>query len=204
LVYLLKKHYEGIPAEHKKTSDFDAAKMLQMMEASIDYMNKIVSDLQDYAAPTHLGLATVSISQLLNETLSTMHIPPSVQVSMNLKDAAQKWTVDPALMKRVFTNLIMNALQAMPSGGELNIATQKTVEETLVSFQDTGTGIPETDLPKLFQPFHTTKAQGQGLGLPVCKRLVEAHGGKITVDSTAGKGSTFTVKLPNKLSNEGE
>jgi signal transduction histidine kinase len=78
------------------------------------------------------------------------------------------------------------------------------VDETLVSFEDTGTGVPETDLPKLFQPFHTTKTQGQRLGLSICKRLVEAHGGKITVNSTVGEGSTFTVKLPDKPNIEGE
>jgi signal transduction histidine kinase len=76
------------------------------------------------------------------------------------------------------------------------------MEETLVSFQDTGTGVPETDLPKLFQPFYPTKTQG--LGLSICKRLVEADGGKITVNSTVGECSTFTVKLPDKPNIEGE
>jgi PAS domain S-box-containing protein len=201
--YLLRKQFEN-PSEDEKTGGSGAMEIVTMIEESVDYMNKIVSDLQNYAAPIRPELATVSISQLLNETLSTIRIPASVKVSLNLHDAVEKCVVDPALMKRVFTNLITNALQAMPNGGELKIGTQNTVEETLVSFQDTGTGIPETDLPKLFQPFHTTKAQGQGLGLPVCKRLVEAHGGQITVNSTNGKGSTFTVKLPNKPSNEGQ
>jgi signal transduction histidine kinase len=200
--YVLKKHFENQTQGEERPTKPSMLEIAALIEDSVGYMNKIVSDLQDYAAPTHIELVTVNISQLLNETLSTIRIPANVKVSLNLPDDAEKCIVDSALMRRVFTNLITNALQAMPNGGELKIATRKTKKETHVSFQDTGTGIPETDLPNLFQPFHTTKAKGQGLGLPVCKRIAEAHGGQIAVNSTIGKGSTFTVKLPNKPSNE--
>jgi two-component system sensor histidine kinase HydH len=104
--------------------------------------------------------------------------------------------IDPAVMRRVFTNLIMNAIQAMPNGGELGIDLYGTDEFLFVAFKDTGVGIPEENMGKLFNPFFTTKAKGQGLGLPVCKRLVEAHDGRITVESKPGEGSTFTVELP--------
>jgi PAS domain S-box-containing protein len=203
--YLLRQQCENSPEEEKeRPAKPDTLEIAAMIEESVEYMNKIVSDLQNYAAPTHPELATVDINQLLNETLSTIRIPATVKVSIKLDDAAEKCKVDPRLMRRVFTNLITNALQAMQNGGEFTMTTQKTVDETLINFQDTGTGIPETDLQKLFQPFHTTKAKGQGLGLPVCKRIVEAHGGKITVQSIVGKGCTFTVQLPDKASNEGE
>ena len=99
-------------------------------------------------------------------------------------------------MRRVFTNLFTNAVQAMPDGGRLTITASKTEEEALISVQDTGVGISEENMGKLFQPLFTTKSKGQGFGLPVCKRIVEAHGGKITVESKVGKGSTFTVKIP--------
>jgi hypothetical protein len=196
-IYLLKK-------QHEQTSELSVLEKVAMIEESVEYMNKIVSDLQNYSAPIHPELATVSISQLLNETISTIRIPPSVKVSMNLQGSVEKCTVDPVLMKRVFTNLVMNALQAMPHGGELEIAARKSVEETQISFKDTGAGIPREELTKLFQPFHTTKAKGQGLGLPVCKRLVEAHGGKIRVTSAVGEGSTFTVSLPNSTRKESD
>jgi signal transduction histidine kinase len=100
------------------------------------------------------------------------------------------------MMRRVFTNLVTNALQAMPEGGQLTITASQPEEVVLISVQDTGVGIPEEDLPKLFHPLYTTKAKGVGLGLAVCQRLVEAHGGSITVESQVGRGSTFTVKLP--------
>jgi PAS domain S-box-containing protein len=200
--YVLKKHFENQTQGEERPTKPSMLEIAALIEDSVGYMNKIVSDLQDYAAPTHIEPVTVNISQLLNETLSTIRIPANVKVSLNLPDDAEKCIVDPALMRRVFTNLITNALQAMPNGGELKISTQKTQEETHISFQDTGTGIPETDLPNLFQPFHTTKAKGQGLGLPVCKRITEAHGGQITVNSPTGKGTTFTVKLPLSQNSE--
>jgi len=196
MVYLLKNHYEGIPTEHKKTTEFDATKTLHMMEASIGYMNKIVSDLQNYAAPLQPQPAKVSTHQLLKEILSTTAIPPRVKVSVTVEKGSETLNADPDLIKRVFMNLTVNAVQAMPQGGELKITAQNNGEEELISFQDTGVGISRETLPKLFEPLFTTKAQGQGLGLAVCKRVMEAHGGTITVDSTIGKGSTFTARLP--------
>jgi len=84
----------------------------------------------------------------------------------------------------------------MPDGGQLTIRLSKKEETAFISIQDTGVGIPEENLSKLFHPLFTTKSKGAGFGLPVCKRLVEAHEGTITVESKVGRGSTFTVKLP--------
>jgi PAS domain S-box-containing protein len=196
MVYLLKQHYEGIPVEHKKTTEFDATKTLHMMEKSVGYMNKIVSDLQNYAAPLQPELRNVSTHQLFKEILSTIAIPAHVKVSLTVDKGAETLNADPELIKRVLINLAMNAVQAMPQGGELKITARKNGEEELISFQDTGVGVSRETLPKVFEPFFTTKAQGQGLGLAVCKRVMEAHGGTITVDSTVGKGSTFTARLP--------
>ena len=78
----------------------------------------------------------------------------------------------------------------------------ETDDEVLISFQDAGVGIPNENLDKLFIPLHTTKAKGVGLGLPVCKRLVEAHDGSITLESKTGEGSAFTVRLPRKKSDQ--
>ena len=105
---------------------------------------------------------------------------------------------NPVLLKRVVTNLINNAVQAMPKGGRLTIAALGNHDSLTVSVQDTGMGIAPASLDKIFNPFFTTKAQGQGLGLAVCKRLVEAQNGTITVKSEIGKGSTFTIAVPNK------
>lgn len=92
--------------------------------------------------------------------------------------------------------MVMNALQAMLQGGKLTISAQKKDGAAVFSIADTGPGIRKEHMDRLFSPFFTTKAKGQGLGLPVCKRLVEAHGGAITVESKLGKGSSFTVEIP--------
>ncbi len=84
----------------------------------------------------------------------------------------------------------------MPDGGQLTIRSSKTEKTAFISVQDTGVGMSEETLPKLFQPLFTTKAKGIGFGLAACKRMVDAHDGSITVESEVGKGSTFTVKIP--------
>jgi len=105
--------------------------------------------------------------------------------------------VDKDMIKRAFLNLAINGIQAMKeNGGRLTITTQKTKDFIEISFEDTGAGISKENMEKIFTPFFTTKAQGMGMGLAICKRFVESHGGNIEVESQVEKGSTFTVKLP--------
>ena len=141
-------------------------------------------------------LVETSLHRLIDDTLSTIRVSETVKVSIAIEEGFPELMVDPALMKRVLINLITNALQAMPDGGRLTIRASRTGEAASISIQDTGVGIPGGDLDKLFQPLFTTKPRGQGFGLPVCQRIVEAHGGSITVESKEGRGSTFTVQIP--------
>ncbi|MEM3786141.1 MAG: ATP-binding protein, partial [Nitrososphaeria archaeon] len=129
--------------------------------------------------------------------LSTNKIPENIKVIVNILPG---FTIDadPESIKRVFTNIIINAFQAMPEGGTLTIYAEKEDNMTKIFFKDTGAGIPKENLEKIFQPLFTTKAKGTGLGLAVCKRIVEAHNGTIDVESELGKGSTFIIKLPIK------
>ena len=99
-------------------------------------------------------------------------------------------------MMRVFINLIKNAIDAMPEKGTLEITNHQTRDCVEIAFADTGTGMPKETLQKIFTPLFTTKAQGMGFGLAICKRIIEAHGGKISVETATGKGTTFTVTLP--------
>jgi PAS domain S-box-containing protein len=197
-VYLGRKGYESLPPEYAKVAEeYGLVKWLSLVEGEIEYMDKIVSDLQDYAVPLKPDLSQVNIAQLLKDALSKTQIPSNVNLSVRVEEGLQLM-IDPGLMKRVFSNLITNAVQAMPEGGELTVDASKSDEEALVSFHDTGVGIPQEDFSKLFNPFFTTKAKGQGLGLAVCKRLVEAHGGEITVESRLGEDTTFTIRLPHR------
>jgi signal transduction histidine kinase len=101
-------------------------------------------------------------------------------------------------LKRVLINLITNAIQAMPEGGKLSVNTQVTPFGFVsISVKDTGVGISEKIRNQVFTPLFTTKPRGQGFGLAVCKRVIEAHGGTITFESTEGKGTNFVIAFPS-------
>gem|GEM_PF-1461286 len=197
-IYLAKRKVEAMPPTFKKAmEDSGVLEIYNTLESQAKYMDKIVADLYEYSRPLHPHPSETNILRLLKEILSTVDIPENVKVTLNVDDETTL-TVDPNLIRRLFTNLITNAIQAMPEGGQLTIQTSKKEGEALISFQDTGVGIPKENINRLFDPFFTTKSKGQGLGLAVCKRIVEAHGGAISVESKVGVGSTFTIRLPIK------
>jgi signal transduction histidine kinase len=99
-------------------------------------------------------------------------------------------------MQRVFLNLLQNAIDAMPKGGTLTITSKRSNGRVEIAFRDTGVGMTEETMRKLWNPLYTTKAKGMGFGLAISRRVVEAHEGSITVESRPGEGSTFTVSLP--------
>jgi PAS domain S-box-containing protein len=199
ILYLANKSLAALPTEGKRLVEkHHIEELMATVGEQLEYMSKIVSDLQDYARPIEPSFVETNLYQLIQDTLSTMTIPQNVGVSITKEDKFPLLIVDPALMKRVFSNLITNALQAMPDGGRLTIGLSKQEKRGLVSIQDTGLGIAPKNRNKIFQPLFTTKARGQGFGLPVCKKLVEAHDGSIHVRSGVGQGSTFTVEIPLK------
>ena len=99
-------------------------------------------------------------------------------------------------MEQVFFNLVKNALEAMKDGGALDIAVAADDRDVRVFFRDNGSGMDAATLSRIFEPYHTTKAEGTGLGLMVSRRIVRAHGGEIDVESKPGAGTTFTVRIP--------
>ena len=127
--------------------------------------------------------------------LLSLSIPENINLTTKLGEIPQMM-LDPEQIQRVFLNLIQNAIEAMPEGGKLMITTSRTDYSAEISIEDYGIGIPEEYMPKLFTPLFTTKIKGLGLGLAVCKQIVESNGGKIMAKSKAGQGTTFTVKLP--------
>jgi signal transduction histidine kinase len=122
----------------------------------------------------------------------------NVRVEVNHEDGAIMLSYDGQQIDQVFTNLIQNAIQAMPEGGELTIATKREGEYAIIGFRDTGSGIPEESVARIFDPFFTTKPEGEGtgLGLSVSQGIIKKHNGKITVDSEVGVGTSFVVYLP--------
>jgi len=134
---------------------------------------------------------------MIEKSLTASKIPENIKVKRNFAEKAIA-TVDGKQLERVFLNLTKNAVQAMPNGGKLTIATNETKDHIEIEFTDTGAGISEENMSKLFEPLFTTKAKGIGMGLAICKKIVEEHGGTIEVKSKVGQGTTFTIKLPKK------
>ncbi|MGD0779893.1 MAG: ATP-binding protein [Dehalococcoidales bacterium] len=178
-------------------SDEEAANTLKVLDKQIDIANKIVTDLLDFTRIKPPSQVRANLKNLIEESLSWITVPEQISINLNLNGHAKTIRTDPEQMSRVFSNLISNAVQAMNGkDGEVNISTDADDEYLSVIFQDTGCGIPEENLQKIFEPLFTTKPKGIGLGLAISKRLVEQNGGKIEVASQVGKGATFTVKLP--------
>jgi len=170
---------------------------LHIIQEQTDYINKIVADLQDYARPLQPNLTEVDICKLIPESAKTIHIPNNIQLSV-ICEQIPTLMLDPTYMRRILTNLITNAVQAMPNGGKLTVTTSRNDSYAAITVEDTGAGVPDDVKPRLFVPLFTTKAKGQGFGLPVVKRLVEAQGGTISFESQLGKGTKFIISLPIK------
>jgi signal transduction histidine kinase len=169
---------------------------LSSIEENLFYIDKIVADLQDYTKPLKPKREKVNIEKAIEEALLIVVIPNNLQMFISIDEGFPQITADFSMLKRVLINLIQNAVQAMPNGGALTIQANCQGNQACVNVQDTGEGIPEEVKNKLFTPLFTTKSKGQGFGLAVVKRLVEAQGGKISFESENGKGTTFTIQLP--------
>jgi signal transduction histidine kinase len=169
---------------------------LEILEKEVGTSDRIISGLLDFARPKAPVREKLDINQLIKEALSRTAVPENIRVVSKLDETAPNILADQDQLERVFGNLVLNGIQAMPEGGELTVeSTISDPDWVTVSFTDTGVGIPE-ELGKVFEPLFTTKAKGIGLGLALSRVLVEEHGGTIGVESEVGKGSTFKVRLP--------
>ena len=192
-LYLAKSEVDALAAGEAKRNLQESIRVLDDQAA---YMDKIVSDLQAFVRPVRIVKSVVVLKDAFSDVLASIGVSDDVAVQMQV-DSRLSVKADLQLMKRVLINLVTNALQAMPNGGKLTIKSQVTREgQIAITVQDTGVGIPEKIKPQIFTPLFTTKPRGQGFGLAVCKRVIEAHGGTISFESQEGKGAKFTVQLP--------
>ena len=193
-LYLAMKKIEElhIPVKEKK----NLKRLLKRIHDQADYINGMITNLQEYAREAAPELIETDLRDLIEDVLSSINIPKNIRVVLDIRKSLSKMLVDPVMMKRVFTNLIKNAIEAMPEGGEMKISMSIKSDHALITFEDTGVGIPEDKIGEIFRPFFTTKSKGLGLGLAICKKLIEAHGGSISVRSKVGKGSKFEIRLP--------
>jgi hypothetical protein len=165
----------------------------------IERLDKAVRNLLSFSKPITLQKERVHLQDLLDKTLSLVQQQAEkMNITIKVENGLHGVTteIDRELIQQVFLNLILNAFHAMPGGGTLVISLSKSDSSVSISFSDSGEGIPSENLKKVFKPFFTTRHTGTGLGLAISRNIIEAHGGKIDVQSTIGLGSTFTVTLP--------
>ncbi len=169
--------------------------------AEVDRLNRVVQNFLDFARPKADERNPISVKEALREVAVLTHRQArenSVDVRIEVaKEAAIP--AHPEQLKQAFLNLVLNALQAMPQGGGLVIATLVAADQLGIRFADTGQGIPAERLKQIFHPFFTTRRNGTGLGLAITDRIVRGHGGRIEVESREGGGTTFTLWFPLEI-----
>jgi len=193
-LYLVKSDLSVVPEGEVKEGMKES---LEGIEKNVEYINKIVADLQDFARPLSPRAEETNLKLLIEDLLAKNRLPENVKVTVKVEAAAEKVMADSTFINRIMVNLINNAVQSMPNGGKLVIKAYKEANDVVIDVTDTGSGIPEVLKKKLFTPMFTTKAKGQGFGLPVIKRMTEALGGTVSFESQEGKGTTFIIRLPH-------
>ncbi len=188
--------------EREFTGNEHVAEFTRVIKDECDRMNQRLSQFLGFARPAEPALADVDPREAVETTLEMLgkYLPERrVTVEKELEAGLPAARADDSQLRQVLLNLIINAVEAMPDGGELTIGANLNRDDPgYVTFVvgDTGAGIPEPDLARIFDPFYTTKPTGTGLGLAVAHRIVDAHGGFIEVESGPGQGTTFRVSLP--------
>jgi signal transduction histidine kinase len=175
--------------------------MLGIIQEETARLNGLITDFLAFGRPARPHRQPVEIGALVRkavEHLQGMAQQRGVRVAAELPSAELPASVDPDMVQQVLLNLLLNALDATPAGGEVTVSLRVEDGALRLEVRDTGCGIAEGSLSKIFNPFFTTKEKGTGLGLANAHRMVEAHGGEISVRSAPGRGSVFTVRLPLK------
>ncbi len=173
--------------------------MAGYIASEVDRTNSLITRFLDFARPVQLRMAPVDVNALLDravEYLSRQSPGAPPPLHKNYDPALPLISGDAELLERVFFNLVQNALQASPEDGTVTIKTRHAGGVVEVAVLDRGAGIRTEDLEQIFNPFFTTKPGGVGLGLAICAKIVDEHGGGIRVESELGRGSTFLVTLP--------
>jgi len=178
---------------------------LELIVEQADRCKKIVGGLLNFARKNQVNITETNVNLLMDRCISAVIIPPNIKVKVSPLPEFPYGDLDADQMTQVFTNLIKNAVDAMPDGGEINIIMEGDEQELVFLLQDTGVGIAEDDMSKLFTPFFTTKGigKGTGLGLPIVYGIVKMHKGNVHVTSNMDPakgptGTTFRINLPRQ------
>ncbi|HEV7473489.1 MAG TPA: response regulator [Pyrinomonadaceae bacterium] len=188
-----------------KVSDKLPASEVQLIDKIIDTINQLTrttEQILNFARPVQLARRRVVLDSVIGDVLQLLKSQLSasgIEARLDLGGATQAGMLDEASIRATLLNLMLNAVQAMPEGGQLTV-TCGTVDATLrLVISDSGSGMSEEQLARVYEPFNSTKSRGLGLGMPYARKVVEEHGGTITVDSKLGEGTRVTIELPAEL-----
>ncbi len=179
-----------------KGADEKVRNHLDRLENSVASADRIISDLLSFARAKPPEFAHLDLNAAISKLIPDMRIPKPISVVKRLAEDVPIVKADRIQIEQLLRNILLNALDAMPEGGELHIETEKSGSFVKVALRDTGVGISRENLEKVFEPLFTTRARGSGFGLAICKQIVEAHGGNITLESEEGKGTVVRFSLP--------
>ena len=192
-VFLLKRKLSkgAVPDIDEKIIQF-----LDIMDNEIDRCSKITNDLLGFTRISEPSRLAFDINTVVNDALSRVEIAENIKLSKNLQPDLPMIMIDANQIGQVLINLIQNAYQAMTDGGNLKISTKVSEGFMEVEVGDSGCGIPEKEIKKIFDPLFTTKPRGTGIGLAVCHGIIQKHNGVIDVKSQEGVGTTMFIRLP--------
>jgi len=179
----------------------DRTELLAGIDHGVNLLNSIITELLEYSRPVELQYSVHPVKTLVEEALKTLsHKLDNISILMDFDQKDREISVDKNRFAGALVNVLSNALEAMPGGGKLHISSHFRREGggdvVKISIKDSGCGISEQDLQRIFEPFVTTKIVGTGLGLPICRKIIEAHKGSMQIRSKPGEGTTVEITIP--------
>lgn len=190
--------YSTLQLVENKCPTVKDVKYWSSLSGDIEYMIELLNDFASFSS-NRLQLASFSMDVLMKQVVLSFAaslVDSQIQFTSKINTCNQKIIGDSVKLQEVFRNLLKNAAEACSAGDSIYLSTTSTENAVEIIIQDTGCGISEEQLPTVFDPFVTYKKQGSGLGLPICKQIVEAHHGSIHISSSSGGGTIVNIKLP--------
>ncbi len=184
----------------KALPDGERGRLVQIVLRESDRLNEIIRNFLEYARPAPLSITSVDVAETLDDILLLLEhraLPPGLKIVRDFPSSL-RWGIDAQQFRQAVWNLCLNALDAMPDGGELRVSATVRDARLEVQVTDTGEGITPDEVSQLFEPFFSTKPDGSGLGLALVHRIVRDHDGDIDLHSEPGVGTTFTLSLPGR------
>ena len=172
---------------------------LSIIEQEVARLNELTTGFLGYSKPAPLKLKPCDINTIVRTTVDLVRqeaTDRNIELVVLMDDHAPPVGCDLSQMKQALLNLLVNAMDASGEGSTITVTTEAADGRMRIAVRDTGVGIPQEEIDKIFKPFYTTKTRGAGLGLAIVERIVKEHGGEISIESAAGKGTTFTLLLP--------